>query len=57
MVEGDDIHLTQLGRFYVDLPIDIVYSRMIILSIIFGVYDQMLVLVAILSQHKIPFRR
>jgi hypothetical protein len=41
----------------VDLPIDIVYSRMIILSIIFGVYEQMLILVSILSQHKIPFKR
>jgi HrpA-like RNA helicase len=38
-IADGDINLTELGRFYVDIPIDIVYARMLMLSILFGVYE------------------
>ncbi len=56
-ISDGDLHLTELGRFYVDIPIDIVYAKMLILSVLFGVYNEVLKLVAILSQHRNPFRK
>lgn len=56
-IQDGDLQLTELGRFYVDLPIDIVYAKMLILSVLFGVYDEVLKLVAILSQNRSPFRK
>lgn len=54
--EGDLI-LTELGRFYVDVPIDIIYAKLLMLSVLFGIYEEVLKLVAVLSQHRSPFRR
>ena len=46
-----------MGRLYIDLPIDISYSRMLIISLLFGTYEDILILVSILSQNKNPFKK
>lgn len=53
----DNLVLTNLGRLYVDLPIDITYSKMLIMSILFGTFDDIIILVSILSQNKNPFKK
>ena len=54
---GDTLILTNLGRFYVDIPIDITYSKMLVVSQLFGTFYDMLTLVSILSQSKNAIRR
>ena len=54
---GDKLILTNLGRFYVDIPIDITYSKMLVVSQLFGTFYDMLTLVSILSQSKNAIRR
>jgi HrpA-like RNA helicase len=54
---NDEFHLTDLGRLYIDLPVDIIYSRMLILSMILGTFDDIIILVTLLQQAKNPFRK
>jgi HrpA-like RNA helicase len=56
-LKGEDFVLTNLGRLYVDLPIDITYCKLLVLSRLFGTYDDILILVSVLSQSKSPVRR
>ena len=46
-----------MGRIYVDIPLDIIYSRMLIFSLLMGTYEDILILVCIISQNKNPFRK
>jgi HrpA-like RNA helicase len=50
-------HLTKLGRLYVDVPIDITYCKLLVISQLFGTYEDILTLVSILSQSKNILRR
>ena len=56
-MEKETFTLTPLGRLYIDLPIDISYSRMLIISLLFGTFEDILILVSLLSQNKNPFRK
>jgi hypothetical protein len=49
--------LTKLGRIYVDIPLDIIYSKMLIFSLLMGTFEDTLILVCILSQNKNAFRK
>ena len=49
--------MTDLGRLYIDLPVDIIYSRMLILSMILGTFDDIIILVTLLQQAKNPFKK
>lgn len=49
--------MTNLGRLYIDIPIDITYCKLLVISQIFGTYYDMLDLVSILSQTKNVIRR
>ena len=54
---GNQFFLTKLGRLYNDIPIDIVYCKLLVVSQLFGTYNDMLTLVCILSQSKNAIRR
>jgi HrpA-like RNA helicase len=54
---NEQFHLTDLGRLYIDLPVDIIYSRMLILSMILGTFDDIIILVTLLQQAKNPFKK
>jgi HrpA-like RNA helicase len=56
-VENDRLLLTKLGRIYVDIPLDIIYCKMLIFSMLMGTYEDILILVCILSQNKNAFRK
>jgi len=49
--------MTKLGRLYIDVPIDITYCKLLVMSKLFGNYDDMLILTAILSQSKSAIRK
>ena len=49
--------MTNLGRLYIDIPIDIAYCKLLVVSQLFGTYNDMLNLVSILSQSKNVIRR
>ena len=44
-------------RIYVDIPLDILYSKMLVFSMMMGTYEDILILVCILSQNKNAFRK
>ena len=52
-----EFFLTQLGRFYIDVPIDITYCKLLVLSRLFGTFEDVIILVSILSQSKNAIRR
>lgn len=56
-VVDDQFVLTDLGRLYIDLPVDIIYSRMLIVSLMFGTFDDIIILVTLLQQAKNPYRK
>lgn len=56
-VEDDKLILTKLGRIYVDIPLDIIYCKMLLFSMLMGTFDDILILVCILSQNKNVFRK
>lgn len=49
--------MTQLGRFYIDIPIDITYCKLLVVSLLLGTFDDIVTLVAILSQSKNSIRK
>lgn len=49
--------MTSLGRIYVDIPLDIIYSKMLIFSFLMGTFDDIVILVCLLSQNKSAFKR
>lgn len=49
--------ITDLGRLYLDLPVDVIYARLLIISLLLGTFDDMLILVSILQQSRSPFKR
>ena len=49
--------LTKAGRIYVDIPVDILYCKMLIFSILMGTYEDILTLICVLSQSKNAFRK
>jgi HrpA-like RNA helicase len=49
--------MTKLGRLYIDIPIDITYCKLLVMSKLFGHYDDILILVSILSQSKAAIRK
>lgn len=55
--KGEEFFLTSLGRLYVDVPIDITYTKLLVVSQLFGTYYDVIWLVSILSQAKNPIRR
>ena len=56
-VQNDKLNLTKLGRIYVDIPLDIIYSKMLVFSMLMGTYEDILILVCILSQNKNAFKK
>ena len=53
----EQFFLTDLGRFYIDIPIDITYCKLLVASLLFDTFEDVLILVAILSQSKNAVRK
>lgn len=53
----DQFYLTNLGRLYIDIPIDITYCKLLVMSQLFGTFDDIVILVSILSQSKNAIRK
>ncbi len=54
---GEEFFLTELGRFYIDIPIDITYCKLLVVSLLMGTFDDIIILVSILSQSKNAVRK
>ena len=52
-----DLIMTKLGRIYIDIPLDIIYSKMVLFSLVMGTFDDIVILVCLLSQNKSAFRK
>ena len=49
-------NLTKLGKIYSNLPIEIKYSRLIVLSYAFGLIEPAIIIASIFSQEKTIFK-
>lgn len=49
--------MTEMGRIYVDIPLDIIYTKLLFYSFLMGTFDDILILVCILSQNKNAFKK
>jgi HrpA-like RNA helicase len=56
-MRDEQFFLTALGRFYIDIPIDITYCKLLVASLLFDTFEDVLILVAILSQSKNAVRK
>lgn len=56
-MHGEQFFLTELGRFYIDIPIDITYCKLLVISLLMGTFEDMIILVSILSQSKNAIRK
>ena len=54
---NEELVMTSLGRIYVDVPLDIIYSKMILFSLLMGTFEDIVILVCMLSQNKNAFRK
>lgn len=56
-LRDDQFFITDLGRLYIDIPIDITYCKLLIISLLFGTFEDILIIVSILSQSKNAIRK
>ena len=56
-MQDDKLILTKLGRIYVDIPLDIIYCKMLVFSMLMGTFNDVIILVCLISQNKNAFKK